>query len=77
MLAVVFIMKKIISRLILGALFISLIGALLWRLIIHPCIELGSKHGILGIGAWFITLAIVGCVIYCILKIIDWCIDNA
>jgi len=69
--------KKIIARVILVLLFVSSIGALLWKLIIQPCIELYSKHGILGVGAWFLALVIIISITYCFLKFIDWCIDNA
>ena len=70
-------MKKIISRMILGAFMLWAICALIWKLIIQPCIELYAKHGWLGVGAWFIALAIIGCVIYVIIQIVGWAIDNA
>jgi hypothetical protein len=70
-------MKKIISRVILGAFMLWAICALLWKLIIQPCIELYAKQGWLGVGAWFVVLAIIGCVIYVIIEIVGWAIDNA
>ena len=70
-------MKKIISRIILGAFMLWAIWFFLWKLIIHPCIELYAKHGFVGIGAWFIALSIIGAVGYVIIKIVVWAIDNA
>ena len=70
-------MKKLSARIILGVGAIALLGILIYRLIIQPCVELCEKHGLLGIGAWFIVLAIVGCVLYCLIEIIGWAIDNS
>lgn len=70
-------MKQILARIILGLGAIALFGILIYRLIIQPCIELYAKHGLLGIGGWFVVLAIVGCVLYCVIEIIGWAIDNS
>jgi hypothetical protein len=70
-------MKKIIARTILGMLFISFLSFLLWRLILQPCMELGLEYGMFGIGVYLLTLAVVLFFIYCWIKLIDWCIDNA
>lgn len=69
-------MKKILSRIIIGSIMLWSIYTLIFKIFIQPCLELHAKYGLVGIYAWLIVLAITGCVLYVIIKIILWSIDN-
>jgi len=70
-------MKKIIANTVLIIFGLGLIGGIGWKFLIQPCVELYTKYGIAGIGTWILVLAIIIYIVYSIVKLIEWCFDNA
>lgn len=68
-------MKKIVATLILVILWVAAGSTILWNLIIEPCMDLGSKFGIIGVIVWLIVITIAIFIFHGICKLIDWCFD--
>ena len=69
--------NKVIARILLGSLVLGLVCLFVWRLFIQPSIELYKSDGLMGIGLWILVLLIITAIIYSLIKLVGWAIDNA
>ena len=69
-------MKKIIAKILVCGFMLSTSIILLWFLIIEPAIRIYHKEGIIGIITWFSIILILFILVWALIKILFWAVDE-